>query len=43
MAKLDFYFDCRSPYAYLAQTQVRSLGAEIAWRPFEIRPHREVW
>jgi len=36
LAKLDFYFDYRSPYAYLAQTQVRSLGAEIAWRPFEI-------
>jgi 2-hydroxychromene-2-carboxylate isomerase len=36
MAALDFYFDYRSPYAYLAQTQVRKLGAEIAWRPFEI-------
>ena len=36
MAVLDFYFDYRSPYAYLAQTQVRTLGAEIAWRPFEI-------
>lgn len=36
MAALDFYFDYRSPYAYLAQTQVRNLGAEIAWRPFEI-------
>lgn len=36
MAVLDFYFDYRSPYAYLAQTQVRALGAEIAWRPFEI-------
>ena len=36
MAALDFYFDYRSPYAYLAQTQVRSLGVEIAWRPFEI-------
>ena len=36
MAALDFYFDYRSPYAYLAQTQVRSLGAEISWRPFEI-------
>lgn len=36
MAALDFYFDYRSPYAYLAQTQVRGLGAEIAWRPFEI-------
>lgn len=36
MAALDFYFDYRSPYAYLAQTQVRHLGVEIAWRPFEI-------
>jgi 2-hydroxychromene-2-carboxylate isomerase len=36
MAALDFYFDYRSPYAYLAQTQVRKLGVEIAWRPFEI-------
>jgi 2-hydroxychromene-2-carboxylate isomerase len=36
MAALDFYFDYRSPYAYLAQTQVRALGADIAWRPFEI-------
>ncbi|MBI1404543.1 MAG: 2-hydroxychromene-2-carboxylate isomerase [Caulobacter sp.] len=36
MAVLDFYFDYRSPYAYLAQTQVRKLGVDIAWRPFEI-------
>jgi 2-hydroxychromene-2-carboxylate isomerase len=36
MAALEFYFDYRSPYAYLAQTQVRQLGADIAWRPFEI-------
>jgi 2-hydroxychromene-2-carboxylate isomerase len=36
MAALDFYFDYRSPYAYLAQTQVRKLGLDIAWRPFEI-------
>ena len=36
MAALDFYFDYRSPYAYLAQTQARTLGVEIAWRPFEI-------
>jgi len=36
MAALDFYFDYRSPYAYLAQTQVRNLGVDITWRPFEI-------
>jgi len=36
LAALDFYFDYRSPYAYLAQTQARKLGVEIVWRPFEI-------
>ena len=36
MAALDFYFDYRSPYAYLAQTQIRKLGATVNWRPFEI-------
>ncbi|MBW8815206.1 MAG: 2-hydroxychromene-2-carboxylate isomerase [Caulobacterales bacterium] len=36
MAALEFYFDYRSPYSYLAQTQVRRLGIEIDWRPFEI-------
>ena len=36
MAALDFYFDYRSPYAYLAQSQVRRLGVEVAYRPFEI-------
>jgi 2-hydroxychromene-2-carboxylate isomerase len=36
MSGLDFYFDYRSPYAYLAQTQVRKLGVDVAWRPFEI-------
>lgn len=36
MAELAFYFDYRSPYAYLAQTQVRQLGASISWRPFEV-------
>jgi len=37
VANIDFYFDYRSPYAYLAQTPLRRLGIEIAWRPFDIR------
>ena len=36
MAALDFYFDYRSPYAYLAQSQVPGLGVDVAYRPFEI-------
>jgi 2-hydroxychromene-2-carboxylate isomerase len=36
MAALEFYFDYRSPYGYLAQTQVQRLGIDVAWRPFEI-------
>ena len=36
MPHLSFYFDYRSPYAYLAHTQLRKLGADIAYRPFEI-------
>jgi 2-hydroxychromene-2-carboxylate isomerase len=36
MAVLEFYFDFRSPYAYLAQSQLHRLGVEVAYRPFEI-------
>src|SRR5688572_15495642 len=36
MAALEFYFDYRSPYAYLAQSQVRRLGIDVAYKPFEI-------
>jgi 2-hydroxychromene-2-carboxylate isomerase len=36
MAALEFYFDYRSPYAYLAQSQLHRLGVEVAYRPFEI-------
>jgi 2-hydroxychromene-2-carboxylate isomerase len=36
MAALEFYFDFRSPYAYLAQSQLRGLGVEVGYRPFEI-------
>ena len=35
-ANLEFFFDFRSPYSYLANTQLPSLGAEVAYRPFEI-------
>lgn len=37
MAVIDYYFDYRSPYAYLAQTPLRQLGTDIIWRPFDIR------
>jgi 2-hydroxychromene-2-carboxylate isomerase len=36
MPTLDFYFDYRSPYSYLAHTQAAGLGAEIAYHPFDI-------
>lgn len=36
MAALDFYFDYRSPYSYLAQSQVEQMGIEVVYRPFEI-------
>ena len=35
-ATLEFFFDFRSPYSYLANTQLPSLGAEVAYRPFEV-------
>ena len=35
--QLDFYFDCSSPWTYLAfhavQPLAAELGAEIAWKP----------
>ena len=37
MAELKFVFDYRSPYAYLAHTQLRGCGAEIRYFPFDIR------
>ena len=37
MNQLEFYFDYRSPYAYLAHTQLRLLTSEVLYRPFEIR------
>ena len=36
MPVLEFYFDYRSPYAYLAQSQLHRLGVEVTYRPFEI-------
>lgn len=37
MAELKFFFDYRSPYAYLAHTQLRGCGAQIRYFPFDIR------
>lgn len=37
MATLDFYFDFRSPYSYLANTQLRSLGGvDVNYRPVDV-------
>jgi 2-hydroxychromene-2-carboxylate isomerase len=36
MAVLEFYFDYRSPYAYLAQSHLHRLDVEVAYRPFEV-------
>ena len=37
MAKLEFFFDCSSPWTYLAFTRIHGVvkrtGAEIVWRP----------
>lgn len=37
MARLEFFFDCSSPWTYLAFTRIHELaartGAEIVWRP----------
>ncbi len=38
MARIEFFFDCSSPWTYLAFVNVQSLvertGVEVAWRPF---------
>ena len=36
MKTLDFYFDYRSPYSFLALSQVRKWDVEIAFHPVEI-------
>jgi 2-hydroxychromene-2-carboxylate isomerase len=33
---VDFYFDFRSPYSYLANTQLRSIGVEPRYRPMDV-------
>ena len=37
MSKLEFFFDCSSPWTYLAFTRIHAVaeraGAEIVWRP----------
>jgi 2-hydroxychromene-2-carboxylate isomerase len=37
MRTLEYYFDYRSPYAYLAQSQIRQFGIDVSYRPFDIR------
>lgn len=34
--RLEFFFDYRSPYSYLANTQLPGLDVEVAYRPFDI-------
>jgi 2-hydroxychromene-2-carboxylate isomerase len=36
MATVDFYFDFRSPYSYLANTQLRSIGVELRYKPIDV-------
>jgi 2-hydroxychromene-2-carboxylate isomerase len=36
MATVDFYFDFRSPYSYLANTQLRSTGVELCYKPIDV-------
>lgn len=36
MRKVEFFFDYRSPYSYLAHTQLLSMEAEIVFVPFDI-------
>jgi len=36
MAVVDFYFDFRSPYSYLANTQLRAIGVEPRYRPMDV-------
>lgn len=36
MTAIEFYFDYRSPFSYLAFTQLRGLGAEVSLHPFDI-------
>src|SRR5437868_4561480 len=37
VSRIEFHFDYRSPYSYLAFTQLPGLGAEVSLHPFDIR------
>lgn len=36
MTAVAFYFDFRSPYSYLANTQLRSIGVEPRYKPMDV-------
>ena len=36
MAAMQFFFDYRSPYSYLAQTQFGTIGADVSYHPFDL-------
>ncbi|WP_315714223.1 MULTISPECIES: 2-hydroxychromene-2-carboxylate isomerase [unclassified Bradyrhizobium] len=36
MTSIDFYFDFRSPYSYLAHSQLGTLDAELSYHPVDI-------
>jgi 2-hydroxychromene-2-carboxylate isomerase len=36
MSAIEFYFDYRSPYSYLAHSQLGRLGAEVTFFPFDL-------
>lgn len=36
LTRTHFYFDFRSPYSYLASTQLEDLPGEFDWRPFDV-------
>jgi 2-hydroxychromene-2-carboxylate isomerase len=36
MPAVDFYFDFRSPYSYLANSQLRAMGVEPRYRPMDV-------
>lgn len=36
MQRIEFFYDFRSPYSYLAYTQLREMQVEIALRPMQI-------
>lgn len=36
MSTLEYFFDYRSPYGYLAHTQLRALSASVRLAPFDL-------